>query len=109
MMPDSLNSYAFNFCIQTINAQSKIGIFSIGYCVRAGATLEKAGSAVTWENVGNTKEFPSPFYKLIVRQILLGHTAKPDEYNTVEVSIRIYCICHQLPNQLSFVIYLFIG
>lgn len=53
-----------------------------------GVTLEKAGSTATWEHVGNTKEFPSPFYKLVIRQILLGHTANPDEYNTVEVWIK---------------------
>lgn len=51
-----------------------------------GATLGEAGASVTWEQLGNTKAFPSPFYKLILRQILLGHTAKEDEYNVVEVS-----------------------
>lgn len=82
----------FVFCIQTNLPRTKHErkklnfVFIVARMRIVGATLEKAGSTVTWENVGNTKEFPSPFYKLVVRQLLLGHTAKADEYNTVEVS-----------------------
>lgn len=49
-------------------------------------TLDSTNKSVKWDVVGDTKEFPNPFYKLIVRQFLLGHTAKEDEYNVVEVS-----------------------
>lgn len=41
---------------------------------------------MTWNSEANTKKFPSPFYKLVVRQFLLGHTAKDGEYNVIEVS-----------------------
>lgn len=49
-------------------------------------TLDATNKSVKWDVVGDTKEFPNPFYKLIVRQFLLGHTAKEGEYNVVEVS-----------------------
>lgn len=49
-------------------------------------TLDATNKSVKWNVIGDTKEFPNPFYKLIVRQFLLGHTAKEDEYNVVEVS-----------------------
>lgn len=54
-------------------------------------TLDATNKSVKWDVVGDTKEFPNPFYKLIVRQFLLGHTAKDGEYNVVEVSNLISC------------------
>lgn len=48
-------------------------------------TLDSSSKSVKWEVVGDTKEFPNPFYKLIIRQFLLGHEAKDGEYNVIEV------------------------
>lgn len=48
-------------------------------------TLDSSNKSVKWDIVGDTKEFPNPFYKLIVHQFLLGHQAKEDEYNVIEV------------------------
>lgn len=63
--------------------------FSVLSFLILATTLDATNKSVKWDVVGDTKDFPNPFYKLIVRQFLLGHTAKEDEYNVVEVSIVI--------------------
>lgn len=53
----------------------------------AGITLENAGASVTWDPVGNADtELQTANFKLHIKQILLGHTAKEGEYNVVQVS-----------------------
>lgn len=49
----------------------------------AGVTLSQAGASVTWDPE-NKDEYPNNF-KLIIKQILLGHEAKENEFNVVEV------------------------
>lgn len=51
----------------------------------SGAVLDKAGASVTWNGNENMEDVQGPYYKLMVKQILLGHTAKESEYNVVEV------------------------
>lgn len=52
-----------------------------------GITLENAGASVTWDPVGNADtELQTANFKLHIKQILLGHTAKEGEYNVVQVS-----------------------
>lgn len=53
-----------------------------------GITLDATTKSVTWNLNTDSKEYPSPFYKLVIRQILLGHQAKDNEFNVVEVSDR---------------------
>lgn len=53
--------------------------------ILAATTLEKSGASVVW-GLKDREEFSSPPDRLHLRQILLGHTAKADEYNVVEVS-----------------------
>lgn len=48
-------------------------------------TLDKNGASVTWD-AKNSSELSVPSDRLHLRQILLGHTAKVDEYNVIEVS-----------------------
>lgn len=52
----------------------------------SAATLDKKGASVTW-GAKDTEDFGASSERLHLRQILLGHSAKPDEYNVVEVSI----------------------
>lgn len=47
--------------------------------------MSEAGASVSWDPVGNTEDYQSANYKLQIKQILLGHTAKADEYNVVQV------------------------
>lgn len=54
----------------------------------SGAVLDKNGATVTWNMSDATDEALGPFYKLLIKQILLGHKAKENEYNVVEVRIR---------------------
>lgn len=49
-----------------------------------GITLDKKEPTVTWEG-GNTEEYSNSIDRLLIRQILLGHTAKEGEFNVVEV------------------------
>lgn len=51
----------------------------------AGATLSEAGASTTWDPVASTEDYQTANYKLQIKQILLGHTAKADEYNVVQV------------------------
>lgn len=53
-----------------------------------GVTLKGQNSEVTWdpENV-EVVDYPRA-NKLIVKQILLGVEAKPDEYNVIEVKFK---------------------
>lgn len=44
-------------------------------------TLDKSGATSTWQPL----EW-EPAQRLAIRQLMLGHTAKADEYNVVEVS-----------------------
>lgn len=78
---NSTCSYLHNWCNENGN---------LLFCILA-TTLDATNKTVKWDVVGDTKEFPNPFYKLIVRQFLLGHTAKDDEYNVVEVSKFLFC------------------
>jgi len=48
-----------------------------------GVTLSKAGASVTWDP--ENKDELSSNFKLIIKQILLGHEAKENEFNVVEV------------------------
>lgn len=43
--------------------------------------LDKSGATSTWQPL----EW-EPAQRLAIRQLMLGHTAKADEYNVVEVS-----------------------
>lgn len=49
-------------------------------------TLSQAGASVTWDPERPKDEYPENF-KLIIKQILLGHQAKENEYNVVQVCI----------------------
>lgn len=44
-------------------------------------TLDKAEASSTWQPLDW-----EPAQRLAIRQLMLGHTAKPDEFNVVEVS-----------------------
>jgi len=48
-----------------------------------GVTLSEAGASVTWDPEIKD-DYPCNF-KLIIKQILLGHQAKDSEYNVVQV------------------------
>ncbi|KAJ6637008.1 Nucleoplasmin-like protein, partial [Pseudolycoriella hygida] len=50
-----------------------------------GVTLSNSGASVTWDPE-NKDEFPNN-YKLIIKQILLDHEAKENEFNVVEVEV----------------------
>lgn len=50
-----------------------------------GATLDKKGASVTWDSKSESEESMNAD-RLHLRQILLGHTAKENEYNVIEVS-----------------------
>lgn len=50
-----------------------------------GATLDKNGASATWDTKGKGEDTVNAD-RLHLRQILLGHTAKANEYNVVEVS-----------------------
>lgn len=50
-----------------------------------GATLDKNGASVTWDSKAEQEDQLNAD-RLHLRQILLGHTAKENEYNVVEVS-----------------------
>lgn len=52
----------------------------------AGATLDKNGASTTWDTKTKGAEDTVNADRLHLRQILLGHTAKENEYNVVEVS-----------------------
>lgn len=82
------NSAHLHFFITSVNATFQINFDRcyFSYLIVA-TTLDASNKTVKWDVVGDTKEFPNPFYKLIIRQILLGHTAKDNEYNVVEVSV----------------------
>lgn len=60
-------------------------LFSISHV--SAVTLDKKGASVTW-GAKDTEDFGATSDRLHLRQILLGHTAKPDEYNVVEVSMK---------------------
>lgn len=47
--------------------------------IYVAATLEKKGTSTTWTQW-------EPDQRLQLRQVLLAHTAKPDEFNVVEVT-----------------------
>ncbi|XP_055303302.1 nucleoplasmin-like protein [Sitodiplosis mosellana] len=49
-----------------------------------GATLDKKGASITWDSKAESEESLNAD-RLHLRQILLGHTAKENEYNVVEV------------------------
>lgn len=49
-----------------------------------GVTLSEAGASVTWDPEIKD-DYPCNF-KLIIKQILLGHQAKENEYNVVQVN-----------------------
>lgn len=51
----------------------------------AGATLDKNGASATWDTKAKGEDTVNAD-RLHLRQILLGHTAKENEYNVVEVS-----------------------
>lgn len=53
--------------------------------ILAGATLDKNGASATWDTKAKGEETVNAD-RLHLRQILLGHTAKENEYNVVEVS-----------------------
>lgn len=57
------------------------------FCPNKAATLDKNGASVTWDAKSND-EYTINADRLIIRQVLLGHTAKENEYNVVEV-----CLC----------------
>lgn len=51
----------------------------------AGITLAKAGDTINFNGVQDDAENKLKKEVLLVTQALLGHTAKADEYNVVEV------------------------
>lgn len=53
---------------------------------RIGATLTKNGATITWDPKTDESEDGINLDRLHIRQILLGHTAKENQYNVVEVS-----------------------
>ena len=53
-----------------------------------GVTLSEAGASVTWDPESKD-EYPGS-YKLVIKQILLGHQAKEKEYNVVQVSFALW-------------------
>lgn len=58
-------------------------IYNKNFQLFAGVTLSQPGASVTWDPE-NKDEYPNNF-KLIIKQILLGHEAKENEFNVVEV------------------------
>lgn len=46
-------------------------------------TLDKAGASSTWQPLQW-----EPAQRLAIRQLMLGHTAQPDEFNVIEVSAK---------------------
>lgn len=54
-------------------------LFSLIYMI--ATTLDKSGATSTWQPL----EW-EPAQRLAIRQLMLGHTAKPNEYNVIEVS-----------------------
>lgn len=67
------------------------------FLISLGATLDKAGATVTWHINDNGEDQDQDQehqgYKLYIKQILLGHTAKEGEYNVVEVC---YLFCSDI-------------
>lgn len=47
--------------------------------------MDKKGASVTWDSKNENEDVMNAD-RLHLRQILLGHTAKENEYNVVEVS-----------------------
>lgn len=64
--------------------ESEINYFIL-FFVSTAATLDKKGASITW-GAKDTEDFGVSSDRLHLRQILLGHSAKPDEYNVIEVS-----------------------
>lgn len=62
-----------------------IPLLTIVVCI-TGATLDKNGASATWDTKAKGGEDSVNADRLHLRQILLGHTAKENEYNVVEVS-----------------------
>lgn len=56
---------------------------------KIGATLDKNGASVTWDSKAKSDESTNTD-RLHLRQILLGHTAKENEFNVVEVSTHTF-------------------
>lgn len=53
--------------------------------VLLAVTLTGKDAQVEWDVLSNDDDYPRG-QKLIIKQILLGHDAKDDEFNVVEVS-----------------------
>lgn len=57
-------------------------------------TLDKAGATSTWQPL----EW-EPAQRLAIRQLMLGHTAKEDEFNVVEVSYMNWVEKHRISDE----------
>lgn len=55
---------------------------------KTGATLDKKGASITWDSKPENEDVMNTD-RLHLRQILLGHTAKENEYNVVQVNNEI--------------------
>lgn len=71
--------------------------FIISYVVLA-VTLTGKDPQVEWDVLSNDDDYPRG-QKLIIKQILLGHEAKDDEFNVVEVSCF---ICTRKRSKVTF-------
>lgn len=64
--------------------------------------MTKAAPTQTWDPFHNDEdnELNIVYNKLMVKQLLLGHDAKEDEYNVVEVSFFIFRFSKHFTNIL---------
>lgn len=64
-----------------------LSVLSPSFALPTEVTLKGANATATWNPFEKSGEYPGVNYKLFLRQILLGHEAKPDEYNVIEATI----------------------
>lgn len=60
-----------------------------------GVTLAKRGASITWDPKSDDTDEGLSADRLHIRQLLLGHEAKENEFSVVEVSLkqqRFFCI-----------------
>lgn len=65
--------------------------------LKTGATLDKKGAKITWESKPDNEDVMNSD-RLHLRQILLGHTAKENEYNVVQVNVKMICSASNEPS-----------
>lgn len=56
--------------------------------IETGVTLAKRGASVTWDPKSDDTDEGLSADRLHIRQLLLGHEAKENEFSVVEVSLN---------------------